>query len=93
MASNGKTGSAALAWPQATRKMDVPRQVTDWRLWRSVTDDLKAGFKACFPTRIRLIEDYLRSIAERPCQQQLQSLPAPIRSLIEKCRLLGVSHV
>ncbi len=34
-----------------------------------------------------------RSISERPRQWQLQSLPAPIHSLIEKCRLVGVSHV
>lgn len=80
-------------WPQATRGMDAPRQVTDWRLWRSVADDMKAGFKACFPRNSRYTGDYLKSVAERPRKRQLQTLPTDVQRLIEICRELGVSHV
>ena len=80
-------------WPQATRTMDAPRQVTDWRLWQSVADDMKAGFKACFPRQSRFVEDYLKSITERPRKRRLQALPMDVRTLIESCRELGVSYV
>ena len=80
-------------WPQATRKMDAPRQVTDWRLWRSVADDMQAGFKACFPHNRRFAGAYLKSIAERPRKRPLQTLPTRVHTLIETCRKLGLSHV
>ena len=80
-------------WPQATRKMDETRQVTYWRLWRSVADDMKAGFKACFPHNCRFADAYLKSIAERPRKRPLQTLPTSVRTLIETCRKLGVSQV
>jgi len=80
-------------WPQAARKMDASRQVTDWRLWRSVADELKAGFKACFSPKAEFAEDYLKSVTERPRKRQLQSLPAAVHTLIERCRLMGLSHV
>ena len=80
-------------WPQATRTMDAPRQITDWRLWRSVADDMKAGFKACFPRNSRFADDYLKSVTERPRKRTLQRLPTAVQQLIETCRTLGVSHV
>lgn len=80
-------------WPQATRTMDAPRQVTGWRLWRSVADDMKAGLKACFPHHHRFVDDYPKSVAERPRKRQLQTLPADVQALVETCRKLGVSHV
>lgn len=80
-------------WPQATRTMDAPRQLTDWRLWRSVADDMKAGFKACFPHNRRFADAYLKSIAERPRKRPLQTLPKSAHMLIETCRKLGLSQV
>ena len=41
----------------AKRKLDNPRQLTDWRLWKTVADDLKAGIKACFPVDARFADD------------------------------------
>lgn len=79
-------------WPQAARKMDAPRQVTDWRLWRSVAEELKSGFQSCFSDNTRFVKDYLKSVTERPRQRGLQSLPDGAHALIEKCRQRGLSH-
>lgn len=80
-------------FPTALRKMDAPRQLTDWRLWRTVADDLKAGIKACFLPQVRFREDCLKSLAERPRKRKLQALPSGVMDWIETCRKLGVSHV
>ncbi len=44
----------------AKRKLDNPRQLTDWRLWRTGADDLKAGIKACFPVDARFGDDNIK---------------------------------
>lgn len=80
-------------FPSATRSMDKPRQLTDWRLWKSVSADIVAGIKACFPRKERFLADSLISLAERPRKRQLQSLPPFVLTLIETCRKLGVSHI
>lgn len=80
-------------WPQAARKMDAPRQVTDWRLWRTVADELKGIFKASFTPKARFAKDYLKSVTERPRKRRLQSLPEEVHTLIERCRELEISHV
>ena len=68
----------------ARRKLDNPRRLTDWRLWRTVADDLKAGIKACFPADARFGDDVLRSLSERPRKRQLQGLPSPILALLNQ---------
>lgn len=80
-------------FPHAARKLDAPRQLTDWRLWQKVADNVKAGIKGCFPPQQALTEDCLKSLAERPRKRQLQALPARTMRWIELCRKLGVSHV
>jgi len=80
-------------FPTACRKMDAPRQLTDWRLWQTVADDLKAGIKGCFPPSVRFTEDCLKSLAERRRKRGLQALPAKVMGWIKICRKLGVSHV
>ena len=80
-------------FPTACRKMDAPRQLTDWRLWQTVADDLKAGIKGCFPPSVRFAEDCLKSLAERRRKRSLQALPAKVMGWIKICRKLGVSHV
>jgi len=80
-------------FPTACRKMDAPRQLTDWRLWQTVADDLKAGIKGCFPPSLRFTEDCLKSLAERRRKRGLQALPAKVMGWIKICRKLGVSHV
>lgn len=80
-------------FPMADRKMDAPRQLTDWRLWQTVADDLKVGIKGCFPSQEKFKKDYLKSLAERPRRRGLQALPARVMGWIETCRKLGVSHV
>lgn len=80
-------------WPEAVRKMDAPRKITDWRLWVSIAEELKAGFKTCFARRTPFANDFLKSVAERPRQRKLQSLPDAAHTLIEKCRKPGLSHV
>jgi len=80
-------------WPQAQRTLDAPRQLTDWRLWRSLADELKAGVKACFAPKPQFAADYLKSVAERSRKRQLQSLPDDVHRLIERCRQLGLSHL
>jgi len=80
-------------FPVVERKMDAPRQLTDWRLWQTVADDLKAGIKGCFPPRVEFTEACLRSLTERPRKRRLQALPTAAIGWIETCRRLGVSHV
>ena len=80
-------------FPTACRKMDAPRQLTDWRLWQTVADDLKAGIKACFLPSARFTEDCLKSLTERRRKRALQALPTRVIGWIEVCREIGVSHV
>jgi len=80
-------------FPAACRKMDAPRQLTDWRLWQTVADDLKAGIKGCFPPSAQFTEDCLKSLAERRRKRGLQVLPTKVMGWINICRKLGVSHV
>lgn len=80
-------------FPGARRTMDAPRQLTDWRLWQTVADDLKAGIKSCFPAQARFVGDCLKSLAERPRKRSLQALPAAVLDWIATCRRLGLSHV
>ncbi|MEZ5479703.1 MAG: transposase [Thiolinea sp.] len=80
-------------FPTACRKMDAPRQLTDWRLWQTVADDLKAGIKGCFPPSVRFTEDCLKSLAERRRKRSLQALPAKVTGWITTCRERGVSLV
>ncbi len=75
------------------RKMDAPREITDWRPLRSIADEFKAIIKACFPRRDQFIADGLKSMTERPRKRQLQALPEEITDLIESCRKMGLSHV
>lgn len=80
-------------FPSADRKLDAPRQLTDWRLWKTVADDLKSGIKGCFPALAKYKEDCLKSLAERPRNRRLQALPPRIMAWIDTCRELGISHV
>jgi len=75
------------------RTLAQPRQLTDWRLWRSLAEELKAGIKAGFPAHDRFIADAIKSLRERPRQRQLQALPVAILALIQQSRKLEVSHV
>ncbi len=78
---------------KAKRKLDNPRQITDWRLWRTVADNLKAGIKACFPVDARFGDDCIKSLGERPRKRALQCLPSPILALLNQCREMGMSRV
>lgn len=78
-------------YPAARRKMDGTRKLTDWRLWQTVADSVKAGIKSCFPPKACYTADYLRSIAERPRKRKLQTMPEKVMELIEFCRIRGVS--
>ena len=78
---------------KAKRKLDNPRQITDWRLWRTVADGLKAGIKACFPVDARFEDDNLKSLSERPRKRTLQDLPRPILALLNQCREMKLSRV
>lgn len=69
---------------KAKRKLDHPRQITDWRLWRTVADDLNVGIKACFPVDARFTDDNIKSLSERPRKRQLQGLPHPILALLNQ---------
>ena len=77
----------------AKRKLDNPRQLTDWRLWKTVADDLKAGIKACFPVDARFADDNIKSLSERPRKRTLQCLPSPILALLNQCREMALSRV
>lgn len=78
---------------KAKRKLDNPRQITDWRLWITVADGVKAGIKACFPVDSRFSHDNIKSLSERPRKRQLQCLPSPLLALLNQCREMGMSHV
>lgn len=77
----------------AKRKLDNPRQLTDWRLWIAVANDLKAGIEACFPRKDRFTNDCLKSLSERPRKRTLQCLPSPIITLLNQCREMALSLV
>lgn len=77
----------------AKRKLDHPRQLTDWRLWRTVADDLKAGIKACFPVDAHFADDNIKSLSERPRKRTLQCLPSPLLVLLNQCREMAVNLV
>jgi len=73
----------------ANRKLDNPRQITDWRLWKTRADGLKAGIKACFPADTRFEDDCIKSLSERPRKRKLQCLPSPILTLLGQWRDIG----
>jgi hypothetical protein len=58
------------------------RQLTPWRLFRTVIDRLKAGFKACFPPSDEFLKDFLKSVSERPRKRKLQKLPEAVLNLV-----------
>ncbi|OQX03619.1 MAG: hypothetical protein BWK73_38915, partial [Thiothrix lacustris] len=76
----------------AKRKLDNPRQLTDWRLWKNIANDLKAGIKACFSVDTRFVDDCIKSLSERPRKRKLQCLPSPILTLLKECREMGLSR-
>ena len=75
------------------RSMDKPRQLTDWRLWITVSGDFRAAVKACFPRQERFREDCIKSLSERPRKRQLQGLPPAVLALMDTCQKLGVMGV
>ena len=75
------------------RKMDQARKLTDWRLWRTLNNEILSALKACFPAQPCFLEDAVRSLAERPRKRRLQTLPPDVLSLVAHCRELGMSHV
>ncbi|WML89048.1 transposase [Thiothrix subterranea] len=77
----------------AKRKLDNPRRLTDWRLWKTVANDLNAGIKACFPVDARFEDDNIKSLSERPRKRTLQCLPSPILALLNQCREMALSRV
>jgi len=77
----------------ALTKMDHLRELTPWRLYKTVAEEIKSGVKACFPKQERFVKDCLKSLSERPRKRRLQSLPEPILELILTCRELGLSRV
>ncbi len=77
----------------ACRKLDAPRQLTDWRLWKTIHHDLKAGIVTCFLACACFTNDMLKSLTERPRKRSLQVLPDSILRLLVVCRELGVSNV
>lgn len=70
------------------RTLDQPRQLTNWRLWRALAEEVNAGLKACFPAQERFNDDAIKSLSERPRQRQLQALPMDILVLIQQSRPL-----
>lgn len=77
----------------AATKMDAPRELTHWRLCRSVAEEIDSGLKACFTMQTRHIQDCIKSMTERPRRRKLQSLPESVIQLIEICRQRGLSRV
>lgn len=77
----------------ASVKLDAPRQLTHWRLCRTVAEEVDSGLKACFPMQSRFLQACIKSLSERPRKRQLQSLPESIIQIIEGCRRRGLSRV
>jgi hypothetical protein len=71
-------------FPNAATTMNLSqRQLTPWRLWCTVVDELKAGFKACFPMQDKFLEDQIKSLSERPRKRKLQVVPASVLNLMQ----------
>lgn len=77
----------------AKRTLDAERELTDWRLWRTLADEFLSVLKACFPPQPYFTNAMLRSLAERPRKRQLQSLPLLMLALLKDCRERGESLV
>ncbi|WP_245395034.1 YebC/PmpR family DNA-binding transcriptional regulator [methane-oxidizing endosymbiont of Gigantopelta aegis] len=80
---------AQRCFTKALTKMDGPRALTPWRLYKTIAEDIKSGLNACFPKQERFQRDYLKSVSERPRKRSLQSLPEPILGVIQQCRELS----
>ena len=84
---------AQRCFARALTKLDGLRELTPWRLYKTIAEDIKSGLNACFPRQKRFDRDYLRAVTERPRKRSLQCLPEPITELIQQCRKLEVSRV
>lgn len=73
--------------------LDTPRQLTRWRLCRTVAEEVDSGLKACFPAQNQFTQACIKSLSERPRTRQLQSLPEFIIQIIDSCRIRGLSRV
>lgn len=82
-----------IRFAEAERTLDAERQLTDWRLLRTLVDEFRSALKACFPPQPCFTDAMLRSLAERPRKRQLQSLPLSMLTLLEDCRRMGESLV
>ncbi len=70
----------------ALMTMDGKRELTTWRLWRTVADDIRLALKACFPVDSRFDGDCLKSLKERKRKRQLQALPPPVLIWVQQCQ-------
>lgn len=77
----------------AQTTLGEPRQLTHWRLCRTIAEEINSALKACFPAQGRFIHDCIKSLTERPRKRQLQRLPEKIIMIIESCRSKGLSRV
>lgn len=64
------------------RRLDLPRHITDWRLWTMIANEIKAALQACFPLRAPFKDDCLKSLRERPRKRHLQTLPKAVINLL-----------
>lgn len=65
-------------FPHALMGLDGPRELTAWRPWQMVADDIRHALKACFPRVDRFASDCIKSLKERPRKRKLQALPATV---------------
>ncbi|WP_198245662.1 transposase [methane-oxidizing endosymbiont of Gigantopelta aegis] len=56
---------AQRCFTKALTKMDGPRALTPWRLYKTIAEDIKSGLNACFPKQERFQRDYLKSVAKK----------------------------
>lgn len=78
---------------KAAMRMDKPRQLTPWRLLRTVADDVLSALKTRFVKQAHLSQDAIKSLSERPRKRKLQGLPPRILALVSLCREIGVSYL
>lgn len=78
---------------QASRRMDEVRELSDWRLWKLMHEELKSQLTRRFAFREYWVMDTIKSLKERARKRQLQGLPPRVVEMIEWCRERGLSAV
>ncbi|MCP4934756.1 MAG: transposase [bacterium] len=73
--------------------LDQARSATWWRLWKRIRQEIDTMINEVSKWNLSRWDACLEVMQERPRQRPLQTLPARVVVLIERCRAAGVSNI